>query len=207
MATPEGNAPAASSSNRVSGTCGNSKSVGTPGGYAANHGRVCVVTANQPDDVGAGDELVVVLSTLTSLNGSRRSAQGNTSRNSNASTATSSTALPANLPGRPPGNRRQIQTYINGLRSSASWASVGHRMSQRSREDARGLVHRVGEHRVDDVAMAGRVLGMAGGEGQQLERRFLDGVGLVRHRVRDFDLRRHHDLAPGKVGVGHVLDR
>src|SRR3954451_16426173 len=114
MATPEGNAPAASSSNRVTGTCGNSKSVGTSGGYAANHGRASVVTAAQPDEVGAGDELVVVLSTLTSLNGSRRSAHGNTSRKSNANTATRSTALPANLPGRPPGSRRQIQTYISG---------------------------------------------------------------------------------------------
>src|SRR3954471_20745242 len=85
----------------------------------------------QPDDVGAGDELVVVLSTLTSLNGSRRSAHGNTNRNSNANTATRSTALPANLPGRPPGRRRQIQTYISRLR-----ASVGHRLCQRSREDA-----------------------------------------------------------------------
>src|SRR3954471_2441110 len=113
MATPEGNAPAASCSNRVSATCGNSKSAGTPGGYAATHGRVCVVTASQPDDVGAGDELVVVLSTLTSLKGSRRSAHGNTNRNSNANTATRSTALPANLPGRPPGSRRQIQTYIS----------------------------------------------------------------------------------------------
>src|SRR3954451_2957915 len=131
MATPEGNAPAASSSNRVTGTRGNSKSVGTPGGYAASHGRVDVVTAAQPEDVGAGDELVVVLSTLTSLNGSRRSAQGNTNRNSNANTATRSTALPANLPGRPPGSRRQIQTYIRRLRSSGSWASVRHRMCQR----------------------------------------------------------------------------
>src|SRR3954447_10894666 len=114
MATPNGKAPAASSSNRVSGTCGKSKSVGTPGGYAASHGCVCVGTAGQPDDVGAGDEVVVVLSTLTSLNGSRRSAHGNTNRNSSANTATRSTALPANLPGRPPGSRRQIQTYISG---------------------------------------------------------------------------------------------
>src|SRR3954452_3460400 len=202
MATPEGNAPAASSSNRVSGTCGNSKSVGTPGGYAASHGWVCVVTAAQPDDGGAGDEFVVVLSTLTSLNGSRRSAHGNTRRKSSASTATRSTALPANLPGRPPGRRLQIQTYITRLR-----ASVGRRLCQRSGEDTRGLVQRVGEHRVDDVAVAGRVLRMAGGERQQLEGRLRDGVGLVRHRVGDLDLRGHDDLPPRNVGVGHVLDR
>src|SRR5947209_11001678 len=98
MATPVGKAPAASSSRRVNGTCGNSKSGGTPAGYAATHGALSIVTVRsprpQPDDVGAGDEFVVVWSTLTSLNGSRRSAHGKTSKNSNARTATSSTALP-----------------------------------------------------------------------------------------------------------------
>src|SRR5947209_12251613 len=117
MATLVGKAPAASSSSRVNGTCGKSKSAGTPAGYAATHGALSIVTARsplpQPDDVGAGDELVVVWSTLTSLNGSRRSAHGKTNRNSSASTATSSTALPVSLPGRPPGRRRQIQTYIS----------------------------------------------------------------------------------------------
>src|SRR3954454_13795078 len=52
-------------------------------------------------------------STVMSWNGSRRSAYGKMTKNSSARAAASSTVLPTSLPGRPPGSRRQIQTYID----------------------------------------------------------------------------------------------
>src|SRR5204863_3576718 len=105
-------------------------------------------------------------STLTSLNGSSRSARGNTTKNSSASTPASSTRQPASLPGRPPGNRRQIQTYISAHQRRGR--TVGLRLLRR-------------QLRVHDDALRSGVLRVAGRERQQPQRRFLVGIRLVRH--------------------------
>src|SRR6185312_5488493 len=61
-------------------------------------------------------------STVTSLNGSRGSTYGNTTRNSSATTARISMAEPMTLPGTPPGSLRQIQPY-----TSIPPSAAGHR--------------------------------------------------------------------------------
>src|SRR3954447_20625058 len=80
--------------------------------------------------------------TVTSLNGSRGSTYGNTTRNSSATTARISLAEPMTLPGTPPGSLRQIQPYTsippqplvidggvplptgNGVPSSSAWMTI-----------------------------------------------------------------------------------
>src|SRR6185437_682540 len=139
--------------------------------------------------------------TVTSLNGSRGSTYGNTTRNSSATTARISMAEPMTLAGTPPGSLRQIQPY-----TSIPPSAAGHRRRGALADRERRPV----QFGVDDHPLPGGELGMAGRQREQPPGR---GRGrLVRHRRDHRDVGRVDDLAAGEaqrrdgVGVAAVTD-